>query len=341
MTVKKISEILGGTVIGNPDIVIKSAGKIETADSGQVTFISNPQYAKYFLTTAAGAVIVSEDFDISQNPNNITVIRVRDPYLSFVKLLEEFRPKKEEFFRISGLSSVGKNTEIPDKVLIDDFVKIGNGCKIGNNTLIHSNSTIGSGVEIGSNCIIYGNVTVYDGCILGDNVIIHSNTVIGSDGFGFAKESDGKYKKIPQNGIVVLENDVEIGSCCTIDRATIGETRLCRGVKLDNQIQVAHNVIIGEDTVIASQVGISGSVKIGKRCMIGGQSGFVGHITICDDVIIGASVGVSKSVTVPGVYLGYRGKPMRESLKEDAIIRDLPRLREKILDLENKLNKKS
>lgn len=341
MTIKTIAEILGGTVIGNPGTVIKNAGKIESAGPGQITFISNLQYAKYFHTTSAGAVIVSEDFDITHNPNNITVIRVRDPYLSFVKLLEEFGPKKENVFLISGLSSVGKDTDIPENVLIDDFVKIGTGCKIGNNSLIHSNTTIGNNVEIGKNCIIYGNVTVYDGCKLGDNVIIHSNTVIGSDGFGFAKEADGKYKKIPQNGIVVLESDVEIGSCCTIDRATIGETRLCRGVKLDNQIQVAHNVIIGEDTVIASQVGISGSVKIGKRCMIGGQSGFVGHITICDDVIIGAAVGVSKSITVPGVYLGYRGKPMRESLKEDAIIRELPRLREKILELENKINKKS
>ncbi|MCI0474201.1 MAG: UDP-3-O-(3-hydroxymyristoyl)glucosamine N-acyltransferase, partial [Ignavibacteria bacterium] len=216
----------------------------------------------------------------------------------------------------------------------------GSGCRIGDKTLIYSNTTIGNNVEIGTNCIIYGNVTVYDGCRLGDNVIIHSNAVIGSDGFGFAKDADGKFKKIPQNGIVVLENDVEIGSSTTIDRATIGETRICRGVKLDNQIQVAHNVIIGEDTVIAAQAGISGSTKIGKRCMIGGQSGLVGHITICDDVIIGAAVGVSKSIDKPGVYLGYRGKPMRESLREDAMLKELPALRDRIKELENKINKK-
>lgn len=341
MKVKKIAEILGGTVIGNPDIEIKDAGKIESAGPDQITFISNPQYEKYFLTTSAGAVIVSEDFDINRNPGSITVIKVRDPYVSFVRLLEEFGPKKEKIFRISGLCSIGKGTDLPENVLIDDFVKIGSGCKIGNNTLVYSNTTIGNRVEIGSNCIIYGNVTIYDGCILGDNVIIHSNTVIGSDGFGFAKEADGKFKKIPQNGIVVIENDVEIGSSTTIDRATIGETRICRGVKLDNQIQVAHNVVIGEDTVIAAQVGISGSTKIGKRCMIGGQSGLVGHLTICDDVIIGAAVGVSKSITVPGVYLGYRGKPMRESLKEDALVRELPALRERIKELEKIINKKS
>ncbi|MCU0372910.1 MAG: UDP-3-O-(3-hydroxymyristoyl)glucosamine N-acyltransferase [Ignavibacteria bacterium] len=341
MTVKTIAEIIGGTVTGNPDIIIMDAGKIETAGPEQIAFISNPQYAKFFNTTSAGAVIVSEEFDTGSNPNNITVIRVRDPYLAFVKLLEEFGPKKENQYGISGFCSVGKDTEFPENVLIDDFVKIGSGCRIGGNTLIYSNTTIGSNVEIGANCIIYGNVTVYDGCRLGNNVIIHSNAVIGSDGFGFAKDADGKFKKIPQNGIVVIEDDVEIGSSTTIDRATIGETRICRGVKLDNQIQVAHNVIIGEDTVIAAQVGISGSAKIGKRCMIGGQSGLVGHITICDDVIIGAAVGVSKSISKPGVYLGYRGKPMRESLREDAMLKELPLLKDRIKELENKINNKS
>ena len=169
-------------------------------------------------------------------------------------------------------------------------------------------------------------------------MIIHSGTVIGSDGFGFARQDDGTYKKIPQTGRVVIEDDVEIGSNCSIDRATLGETKICKGVKLDNQIQVAHNVIIGENTVIAAQVGIAGSTKIGKRCMIGGQSGIVGHIEICDDVIIGAAVGVSKSIEKPGLYTGYRIKPHREDLKTEISIRNIPKLEDRIRALENKIS---
>ncbi|MFZ4591242.1 MAG: UDP-3-O-(3-hydroxymyristoyl)glucosamine N-acyltransferase [Ignavibacteria bacterium] len=334
MKTSDIANIIGGTVEGDSGIEIKGIGKIETAVVTDITFISNPIYAKYFSTTKAGAVIVAEDFEIPENRSDVVVLRVKDPYLSFVKLQEHFEDKPEIIKGISKFSSVGTDTVLSDDILIDDFVKIGNKCSIGQNTLIYSNTTVEDKVTIGNNCTIKSNVTIYRGCIIGDNVIIHSGTVIGSDGFGFAKNEDGSFKKIPQNGIVRIEDNVEIGSNCSIDRAVMGETLICKGVKLDNQIQVAHNVEIGEDTVIAAQAGIAGSTKIGKRCMIAGQAGIVGHLVICDDVIIGASVGVAKSITQPGVYTGYRAKPMRDALKDDVYLKEIPKLKDRIKKLE-------
>ena len=340
MKLSEIAEMINGKTEGNTEIEITGVGKIESAGKTQITFISNPLYEKYFQTTNAGAIIVSNDFRIRVKRKDITVLRVDDPYLSFLKLLEEFETETED--EISGISDnsfIDDGTEIPDNVYIGNFVSIGKDCRIGENTKIHSNSVIDNFSEIGSNCKIYPNVTIYRECKIGNNVIIHSGTVIGSDGFGFVKQNDGTYKKIPQTGKVVIEDNVEIGSNCSIDRATIGETKICKGVKLDNQIQIAHNVEIGEDTVIAAQVGIAGSTKIGKRCIIAGQSGIVGHITICDDVVIGASVGVSKSITVPGTYIGYRAKPMRESLVMDVNIKNLGKFEARIKELEKKMNK--
>lgn len=334
MKICDIANIINGVVTGNNDFDVKGIGKIETAVDTDITFISNPLYAKYFNTTKAGAIIVSEDFEIPTDSRDIVIIRVHDPYLSFVILQEHFEEKHDLKRGISKLSSIGTDSEIGEDIFIDDFVKIGDSCEIGKNTLIHSNTSIGDKVKIGWNCKIESNVTIYRNCIIGNNVIIHSSTVIGSDGFGFAKAEDGTFKKIPQNGIVRIEDNVEIGSNCSIDRAVLGETLICKGVKLDNQIQIAHNVEIGEDTVIAAQAGISGSTKIGKRCMIGGQAGIVGHIIICDDVIIGASVGVAKSITQPGIYAGYRGKPMREALKDDVYLKEIPKLKDRIKKLE-------
>jgi len=334
MKVSDIAEYVSGNLESyglNPDIV--RAGKIESATPDEITFISNPLYEKFFKTTHAGAILISKEFKIPEQRDDIAVIRVKDPYLAFVSLLELF--EKDNTTGLIGISSnchIGENSVTGDDVYIEDFVFIGNDVKIGNQTKIFANTTIGDNVTIGNNCVIHSNVSIYKGCRIGNNVIIHSGTVIGSDGFGFAKQEDGTYKKIPQVGIVSIDDDVEIGSNCTIDRATVGETKICRGVKLDNQIQIAHNVFIDEDTVIAAQVGIAGSTKIGKRCMIGGQSGIVGHITICDDVIIGASVGVSKSIDKPGLYTGYRAKPASEDLKREALINQLD-------DLRNKINK--
>lgn len=337
MNIREIAKYVGGEISGSSETEITNVGKIETAGKNEITFISNPLYEKYFATTNAGAVLVSKSFELKTDREGIAVIRVQDPYLAFVRLLEVFNKDEESVgFGISGNCSIGKNTKIADRVFIDDFVKIGDNCEIGEGCRLLSGCMIGSGVKLGRDCIINPNAVIYKDCILGNNVQIHSGAIIGSDGFGFAKQEDGSFKKIMQKGIVVLDDDVEIGSNTTIDRATIGETRLCRGVKLDNQIQIAHNVFIDEDTVIAAQVGIAGTTRIGKRCMIGGQAGIVGHLTICDDVIIGASVGVSKSISKPGMYTGYRAKPFKEELKQEASIKYIEQLREEIKQLKNK-----
>ncbi len=340
MKAAKLAEMLGGKLSGNPDVEISGLAEIQNAGANEVSFISNPAYEKYFETTGAGAVLVSEKFVIKEERPGIAVIRLEDPYFGFVTLQEYFHSQETPVERgISDNSKIGEGTVIETDVYVGDFTLIGKNCRIGNNSVIRANVTIGDGVVIGSNTVIESSVTVYSGCKIGNNVIIHSNTVVGSDGFGFARNKEGKFKKIPQTGIVVIEDDVEIGSNCSIDRATIGETKICRGVKLDNQIQIAHNVEIGEDTVIVAQAGIAGSTKIGKRCMIGGQAGIVGHLTICDDVIIGASVGVSKSIDKPGTYMGYRCKPAKEALREEADIKGLSALKDKVKNLESLLNK--
>lgn len=340
MKLKEIAVLLDGITEGDSEIDITGVGKIESAGNNEITFISNPLYEKFFSETKAGAVIVSKDFKAKKERKDISIIRVDDPYQSFLQLLEKFEGQSEDqLIGISEKSFIDEETEIGKNIYVGNFVSIGRKCKIGNNTKIFSNITIENGVTIGNDCFIYPSVTIYKNCVIGNNVIVHSGAVIGSDGFGFAKQSDNTYKKIPQTGIVIIEDNAEIGSNTCIDRATLGETRICKGVKLDNQIQIAHNVVIGDDTVIAAQVGIAGSTKIGKRCMIGGQAGIVGHITICDDVIIGSSVGVSKSIDKPGIYIGYRARPQRESLITDINIRNLSKLENKVKELEQKFSK--
>lgn len=337
MNIKEIAKYLGGELTGNQDVEISNVGKIETAGKNEITFISNPLYEKFFSTTNAGAVLVSKVFEIKEKRDDIAVIKVHDPYLAFVSLLEVFNKEEaQDECGISDYCRIGKNPKISENVFIDDFVKIGNNCEIGKGSKLLTGSFLGNNVKLGNGCLIGNNVVIHNGCVLGNNVHIHSGTVIGSDGFGYAKQDNNSYKKIPQKGIVVIEDDVEIGSNCTIDRATIGETRICRGVKMDNQIQIAHNVYIGEDTVIVAQAGISGTTKIGKRCVLAGKAGIVGHITICDDVTIGASVGVTKSITKPGMYTGYRAKPFKEDLKQEASLKYIEQIRDDIKKLKNK-----
>lgn len=340
MKLSEIAQLLDGKTEGHDQRDITGVGKIETATENEITFISNPLYVKFFKTTKAGAVIVSDDFEIKDIRNDISLIRVEDPYLSFLKMLNMFEESKSSNLTgISEFSNIGNETVLGEKVYIGNYVSIGSNCRIGSNTKIHPNCSVGNNTDIGDNCIIYANVSLYKETSVGNNVIIHSGTVIGSDGFGFVKQDDGTYKKIPQTGRVVIEDNVEIGSNCSIDRATMGETKICKGVKLDNQIQIAHNVIIDENTVIASQVGIAGSTKIGKRCMIGGQSGIVGHITICDDVIIGAAVGVPKSIDKPGLYTGYRARPLKETLRMEVGLQNIKKLEDRVKELEKKLSK--
>lgn len=350
MKLSELAILLQGEYTGDADKEINNVGKIENASPDDITFIANPAYEKYFSTTNAGAIIVSKSFRI---PGDITLdeslktnkaaaalIRVEDPYISFLKILEYFNPKIElQKLGIHKTTIISNSADISRQgVSIGANCYIGDRCKIGKNSQILPNCVVMNDVEIGENVTIHPNVTIYYGCKIGRNVIIHSGTVIGSDGFGQAKTKDGSYTKIPQKGIVVLEDDVEIGSNCTIDRATIGETRLCKGVKLDNQIQIAHNVQIGDNTIITAQVGIAGSTKVGKNCIIGGKAGLVGHIEICDNVIITAATNVSKSITKPGIYSGYRALQQKQELKKEALVRNLEDIKKRLDELDRSIN---
>lgn len=340
MKLSEIAKILDVDFDTSKDIEIKKISKIESSSNGDISFIANPHYEKYYSTTNASALIVDNNFRPEIPRDDIILLRTNDSYNSFVKILNEFSHDfSVQKAGISEKAVIGKNSSLGENIFLDNFVSIGDNCVIGKNVKIFANTSIDDNVKIADNTVIFSGVSIYKDCEIGKNNIIHSSTVIGSDGFGQARQADGSFKKIPQIGNVVTEDDVEIGSNCSIDRATIGETRICKGVKLDNQIQIAHNVIIGENTVIAAQTGIAGSTKIGRRCMIGGQAGIVGHIEICDDVIIGASVGVSKSITKPGVYLGYRAKPQSEDLKQEVRIRNLEKLEKRVKELESIITK--
>ena len=331
MKLHQIAELISGELDspGLADKDITGLGKIESAGEDEITFIANPVYEKFFSGTSAGCVIVSKRFKPEQykrlDDRVIPLIRVEDPYLSFLTLLDEFSPKTElQKIGIHETAVISDTADISgDEVRIGAHCFIGEKVTIGARVSILPNTVILAGAVIGNDVLLYPNVTVYNGCKIGSRVIIHSGTVIGADGFGQAKNPDGTFQKIPQKGIVVIEDDVEIGSNCSIDRATMGETIIRRGVKLDNMIQIAHNVEIGADTVIAAQTGIAGSTKIGANCMIGGKVGIVGHITICDNVILTAATNVSKSISSPGMYSGYRSQPQLQELRREATLRSL------------------
>lgn len=341
MKLSEIAKLINGRLEGDSEKEINNVGKIEYAKPDEITFIANPVYEKFFNSTSAGAVIVSNQFKKPAEEKNISLIFVDDPYIGFLSILEMFSPEK--LLQPLGIhsSAVISDSAVISKKEISIGVNcfIGENCKIGDNVTMYPNCVIMPGVQIGNNVLLHPGVIIYNNCILGSNIIVHSNAVIGSDGFGHAKNEDGTFTKIPQKGIVLIEDNVEIGSCCTIDRATLGETKIRKGVKLDNQIQIAHNVVIGENTVIAAQSGIAGSTKIGRNCMIGGKVGIVGHIEICDDVIVTAAANVSKSITEPGMYSGYRAQPMKTELKQEALKRSLDDINRRLNKLENPFKK--
>lgn len=339
MKVSDIARLVGAKVEGDAELEISGIGKIEEAKSGEITFLANPKYEKYFGTTEASAVIVHEDFRSSRT--DLTLLRAKDPYVAFVFTLKTMMPPAETLSPgIASTAYVSPNAVIGKDVRIGANACVLDNAKIGDGVGISHGSVIGEDVEIGEKSFVYPNVTVYRGCRIGRNVTIHGGTVVGSDGFGFAPREDGTYEKIPQLGIVVIEDDVEIGSNCSIDRATLGETRICRGVKIDNLVQIAHNVVVGENTVIAAQTGISGSTKIGRHCIIAGQVGFVGHIEVADHTTIGAQSGVSKSVKETGkVLFGYPAREMREAKRIEAAVHMLPKLIEEITALQHKVDK--
>lgn len=332
-TASEICDLLGGELVGEKDVVIHKPAKIENAQEGSISFISNPKYDQFLYTTKASVIIVSDDFKINGQVTS-TLIRVKDPYIAFSKILEEFSQDITtkagiESDNIASTAQIGTNVYIGKGVCIEDYVKIGNNVKI------FANTYIGSNVQVGDNTVIYSGVNIYYDGVIGNDCTIHSGVVIGGDGFGFAPQKDGSYKKILQIGNVIIKDDVEIGANTTIDRATLGSTIIGKGVKLDNQIQVAHNVEIGNHTVIAAQTGISGSAKIGKNCAIGGQVGIVGHITIADGTRIGAQSGVSKSITEPNkMWLGSPIMEHKEAMKTIVVQKKLTNIISRIEALE-------
>jgi UDP-3-O-[3-hydroxymyristoyl] glucosamine N-acyltransferase len=338
-TAQQIANALNGSVEGNQEVEVSTLSKIEEGKPGSISFLANPAYTKYIYDTEADIVVINEDF-VPEKPLKTTLIRVKNAYLAFTSLLEIYQSSKPQKKGISPKASVAASAKIGKDVYIADFVYIGENTTIGDNVRIYANTNIGDNCTIGNDTTLYYSVNIYDETVIGNDCILHAGVVIGGDGFGFAPQQEADFKKIPQIGNVILEDRVEVGANTTIDRATMGSTIIRRGVKLDNLIQVAHNVEIGENTVIASQAGVSGSTKLGKNCMIGGQVGFVGHIKIADGVKIMAQSGVSKSVNKVDSFVG--GSPavnLSDHQKSLVRIRQLDNLMKRISELETRLNK--
>jgi UDP-3-O-[3-hydroxymyristoyl] glucosamine N-acyltransferase len=331
-TAGQIAGILDGVVFGNPDAEVYKLAKIEEGTEGSLTFLANTKYSNYLYSTNATIVIVNKSYEL-ENEVKATLIKVDDAYSSFSKLLEYYNQIKLMKSGIEQPSVISEGVTYGDDLYLGSFCYIGKNVRIGNNVKIYPNSFIGDNVTIGDNCVFFAGVRVYSETEIGNHVTIHSGSIIGSDGFGFAPQEDGSYSKIPQIGNVVIEDHVEIGSCSTVDRATLGTTYIRKGAKLDNQIQVAHNVEIGENTVIAAQTGIAGSTKIGKNCMIGGQVGIAGHITIGDRVKIQAQSGIGKSLKDGEVVQGSPAFNYGDFAKSFVHFRNLPKIVNEIEEL--------
>ncbi len=331
-TLKELASLLGGKVIGDENAVVSSLGTLDEATDGQITFLANPKYAGKVATTRATAVIVSPGAE----RHGRNVIEVKNPYLAFAKLLSLFHVKPIVPKGIMEGAFVAESATLGEGVTVYPGAYVGDGVKLGSRVVIHPGVVLYEGVEVGDETILHANVTIREGCRIGSKVIIHSGTVIGSDGFGYAP--DGKaYQKIPQIGIVVIEDDVEIGASTTIDRAALGLTLIRRGTKIDNLVQIAHNCVIGENCIIVSQTGISGSTKLGEHVTIGGQVGIVGHLEIGDNVMVGAKSGVHSSISSGQILSGYPAFPHKEWLKAASTFPKLPELRKVINSLEKRI----
>jgi len=337
-TAIQIATLLKGVIEGNPETLASSFGRIEEAENGQLAFLANPKYEEYLYTTKASVIIISEKLELKQ-PVEATLIRVSDPYSSFASLLHYYQElRTQQLHGVQEPSYIASSAKKGKNVFIGAFAYIGDSSEIGDNVKIFPGVYVGNNVKIGDNSLIHPGVKIYHDCIIGMNVIIHAGTVIGGDGFGFAPQDDGSFKKVPQIGNVIIEDNVEIGSNATIDRATIGSTIIKCGAKLDNLIQVAHNVEIGTNTVIAAQAGVSGSTKIGNNVMIGGQAGVVGHIQIADYSKINAQSGVSKSIKTPrSAVTGSPAFDYTSALRSQALSRNLPDMEKRITELENQV----
>ena len=337
-TAAQIAMLIDGKVEGDASITVTAFAKIEEAQTGQLCFLSNPKYEDYLYSTSASIVIVNESLELKKSVS-CSLIRVKDAYSAFAILLTKYQAlQTQQLQGIQQPSFIAPTAKIGSNVFIAAFCYIGDHVVIGDNVKLFSSVVISNNVQLGDHTILHAGVKVYNDCLIGKNVIIHAGTVIGSDGFGFAPLADGSFKKIPQIGNVIIEDGVEIGSSATIDRATIGSTLIKSGAKLDNLLQIAHNVEVGNNSVIAAQAGISGSTKIGNYVMIGGQVGIVGHIKIADGTKINAQSGVSKSITNPNsAVTGSPAFDYTAALRSQVASRNLPRLEKRVLELEKLL----
>ncbi|CAH0335858.1 UDP-3-O-(3-hydroxymyristoyl)glucosamine N-acyltransferase [Flavobacterium sp. CECT 9288] len=340
-TAAQIAEILEGEVIGNPMAEVSTLSKIEEGIEGSLTFLSNPKYNNHIYTTKASVTIVNQSF-APDNMVNTTMIKVDDAYASFTKLLEFYNQVKLNKAGVEEPSFISKNVILGANFYLGSFSYIGENVSIGDNVKIYPNCFVGDNVVLGDDTILFAGAKVYSETIIGKNCTIHSGAIIGSDGFGFAPNPDGTYTKIPQIGNVIIEDNVDIGSCTTVDRATMGSTIIRKGVKLDNQIQIAHNVEIGENTVIAAQTGVAGSTKIGRNCMIGGQVGISGHLTIGNNVRIQAQSGVGRNIKDNEVLQGSPTFGYNDFSKSYVHFKNLPKIVAEIEELKKKiLNQKN
>ncbi|AEW84906.1 UDP-3-O-(3-hydroxymyristoyl)glucosamine N-acyltransferase [Flavobacterium columnare] len=337
-TAEQIAGILEGEVVGNPNAEVSKLSKIEEGTEGSLTFLANPKYLNYIYETKATITIVNKSFE-PENELTTTLVKVEDAYKSFSKLLEFYNQIKHNKIGIEEPSLLSKSTKYGDHFYLGAFSYVGENVIIGENVKIFPNSFIGDNVVIGDNTMIFAGAKIYSETIIGKNCTIHSGVVIGADGFGFAPNEDGEYTKVPQIGNVIIEDNVDIGAATTIDRATLGSTIIRKGVKLDNQIQIAHNVEIGKNTVIASQTGVAGSTKIGENCMIGGQVGIVGHIIIGNNVKIQAQSGIGRSLKDGEVVQGSPALGYSDFNKSYVHFKNLPKIVSEITELKRNIKK--
>ena len=319
---KEIAEILGGTVDGNPEATVVSFARIESGKPGTICFFANPKYEQYVYTCKADIIIVNKSFE-PKEPVPATMVRVDDAYAAVASLLDYVTAKKRSYKRYRGCRSrVRWSSKIGKKVYIGDFAYVGKNASVGDYTKVYEHVFIGDGAKVGSHCIIYPGVRIYPGMEIGDNVIIHANAVIGSDGFGFAPLEDGTWKKIEHTGNVIIEDDVEIGANVCVDKSQMGSTVIRKGTKIDNLCQVAHNVEIGRNTVMAAQTGIAGSAKLGEHCIVGGQVGIAGHITLADNTTIAAQSGIMGNIKEEGqTLMGTPAFPLKQFLRSYALFK--------------------
>jgi UDP-3-O-[3-hydroxymyristoyl] glucosamine N-acyltransferase len=332
-TAAQIAVILEGEVEGNPEIEVSKLSKIEEGGPESLSFLANPKYTQFIYTTKASIVIVNKIFKAEKEINS-TLIRVEDAYKSFSKLLEYYNQVKMNKTGIESPVFISKSAIYGENIYIGAFAYLGENIKIGNNTKIYPNVYIGDNVNIGDNVILFSGAKIYSDTIIGDNCVIHSSAILGADGFGFAPNEKGEFIKVPQTGNVIIEDNVDVGAATSIDRATLGSTIIRKGVKLDNHIQIAHNVEIGKNTVIAAQTGIAGSTKIGENCMIGGQVGIVGHITIGNNVKIQAQSGIGRNVKDNEILQGSPALPYSDYNKSYVHFKNLPKTMNRINILE-------